>query len=209
MMNGPGGDLFALIWDAKTGSLTGINASGWAPKGLSIEYLKKQGMLHMPSSGIHTVTVPGCVAGWDKLHKRFGKLPWRDLFQPAIYYAENGFPVTELIQWDWENTDSPLRDEARKLYLPNGTAPKVGEIFRNPQLGQAFRLIADQGAAAFYHGPVGQALLETSRELGGTLRRPTSASMSLNGCGPSPPTIAAGKFPSFRPTGRESAHSRC
>jgi len=169
MMNGPGGDLFALVWDAKTGSLTGINASGWAPKGLSIEYLKKQGLPRMPSSGIHTVTVPGCVAGWEKLHKRFGKLAWRDLFQPAIYYAENGFPVTELIQWDWENTNSTLGDEARKLYLPNGAAPKVGEIFRNPQLGRAFRLIADQGAGAFYHGPVGHALLETSRKLGGTL----------------------------------------
>ncbi len=81
MMNGPGGDLFALVWDAKTGTLTGINASGWAPAGLSIEYLKKQGMLRMPTSGIHTVTVPGCVAGWEKLHQRFGKLPWRRFVQ--------------------------------------------------------------------------------------------------------------------------------
>ena len=70
----------------------------------------------MPSDGIHTVTVPGCVAGWEKLHKRFGRLPWRDLFKPAIYYAENGFPVTELIQWDWENTNSTLeRRRARAL----------------------------------------------------------------------------------------------
>ena len=115
MMNGPGGDLFALVWDARTESLIGINASGWAPQALSIDYLKKQGLIRMPASGIHTVTVPGCVAGWEKLHKRFGRLPWRDLFKPAIYYAENGFPVTELIQWDWENTNSPLTDEARKL----------------------------------------------------------------------------------------------
>jgi len=169
MMNGPGGDLFALIWDAKSGALTGINASGWAPAGLSIEYLKKQNMPRMPTSGIHTVTVPGCVAGWEKLHKRFGKLPWSDLFKPAIYYAESGFPVTELIQWDWENSNSPLSDEARKLYLPNGAAPKVGEIFRNPQLGRAFRLIAQLGARALYDGPVGEALLATSRQLGGTL----------------------------------------
>jgi gamma-glutamyltranspeptidase / glutathione hydrolase len=169
MMNGPGGDLFALVWDAKTGRLTGMNASGWAPKGLSIEYLKKQGMLRMPTNGIHTVTVPGCVAGWEKLHKRFGKLPWRDLFKPAIYYADNGFPVTELIQWDWENTNARLGDDARKLYLPNGAPPKVGEIFRNPQLGRALRLIAELGARAFYAGPVGESLLETSRKLGGTL----------------------------------------
>jgi len=168
MMNGPGGDLFALVWDAKTGSLIGINASGWAPKGLSIEYLKQQGMSRIPS-GIHTVTAPGCVAGWEKLHKRFGKLPWADLFKPAIYYAENGFPVTELIQWDWEHSNSPLRDDARQLYLPNGSAPKVGEIFRNPQLGRAFRLIAQLGARAFYDGPIGEALLATSRQLGGTL----------------------------------------
>ncbi len=169
MMNGPGGDLFALVWDARTESLIGINASGWAPQALSIDYLKKQGLIRMPASGIHTVTVPGCVAGWEKLHKRFGRLPWRDLFKPAIYYAENGFPVTELIQWDWENTNSPLTDEARKLFLPNGSAPKVGEIFRNPQLGHAFRLIAELGARAFYGGPVGEALLKTSSELGGTM----------------------------------------
>jgi gamma-glutamyltranspeptidase/glutathione hydrolase len=175
MMNGPGGDLFALVRDAKTGSLIGINASGWAPQGLSIDYLKKQGMARMPSDGIHTVTVPGCVAGWEKLHKRFGRLLWRDLFKPAIYYAENGFPVTEQIQWDWENTNARLSDEARKLYLPNGAAPKVGEIFRNAPLGHAFRLIAELGARAFYDGPVGEALLKSSRELGGTM---TAADLS-------------------------------
>ncbi len=175
MMNGPGGDLFALVWDARTERLVGINASGWAPQALSIGYLKKQGLTRMPSDGIHTVTVPGCVAGWEKLHKRFGRLPWRDLFKPTIYYAENGFPVTELIQWDWENTNSRLSDDARKLYLPNGTAPKVGETFRNPQLGHAFRLIAELGARAFYNGAVGEALLKTSRQLGGTM---TAADLS-------------------------------
>jgi gamma-glutamyltranspeptidase/glutathione hydrolase len=169
MMNGPGGDLFALVWDSKTGKLAGINASGWAPKGLSIDYLKQHGNTHMPSSGIHTVTVPGCVDGWEKLHKRFGRLPWRDLFKPAIYYAENGFPVTELIQWDWENTSSKLEDSAEQLYLPHSAAPKVGEIFRNPQLGHALRLIAELGGRAFYDGPVGEALLKTSRQHGGTL----------------------------------------
>lgn len=169
MMNGPGGDLFALVWDAKTERLIGINASGWAPKGMSIDYLKKQGMTGMPTSGIHTVTVPGCVAGWEKLHKRFGRLAWRDLFRPAIYYAENGFPVTEQIQWDWENTNSRLSDDARKLYLPNGQAPKIGEMFRNVPLGHALRLIAELGARAFYDGPVGEALLKTSQQLGGTM----------------------------------------
>ena len=169
MMNGPGGDLFALIWDSKTGKLTGINASGWAPQGLSIDYLKKQGLSNIPSTSIHSVTVPGCVDGWEKLHKRFGRLPWRDLFKPAIYYAENGFPVSELIQWDWENSSSKLEGDARQLYMPDGRAPKVGEIFRNPQLAHALHLIAELGAQAFYSGPVGEAILETSRKLGGTL----------------------------------------
>jgi len=169
MMNGPGGDLFALVWDSKTGKLTGINASGWAPKGLSIDYLRKQGMSSIPADSIHSVTVPGCVDGWEKLHKRYGRLPWRDLFKPAIYYAENGFPVTELIQWDWEDAGSKLEGPARELYMPNGRAPKVGEIFRNTQLAHALHLIAELGARAFYSGPIGEAILETSERLGGTM----------------------------------------
>jgi gamma-glutamyltranspeptidase/glutathione hydrolase len=171
MMNGPGGDLFALIWEAKTGKLTGINASGWAPQKLTIEFLQKDGHTSMPSTGIHTVTVPGCVEGWERLHKRFGKLPWKDLFQPAIYYAETGFPVTELIQWDWNDAASKLRgdDNASRVFLPNGSAPRVGEIFRNPELAHAFRLIAELGAAAVYGGPIGEAILKTSNRLGGTM----------------------------------------
>jgi len=171
MMNGPGGDLFALIWDAKTGKLTGINASGFAPKGLSIGFLRNQGLASISSHSIHSVTVPGCVAGWEKLHKRYGKIPWRDLFKPAIYYAENGFPVTELIQWDWDNSSSKLTsdDNARAVYLPNGRAPRVGEVYKNPQLAHAFKLIAELGAAAFYSGPVGEAILKTSHHYNGTM----------------------------------------
>jgi gamma-glutamyltranspeptidase/glutathione hydrolase len=169
MMNGVGGDLFAIIWDSKTGKLAGINASGWAPKGLSIDYLHQQGLSTIPTTSIHSVTVPGAVDGWEKLHKRFGRLPWRDLFKPAIYYAENGFPVTEIIQWDWENSSSKLEGPARQLYLPSGAAPKVGENFRNPQLAHALRLIAELGAKAFYSGPVGEAILETSQKAGGTM----------------------------------------
>src|SRR5713101_1519310 len=95
MSDGIGGDLFAIYWSAKTGKLAGINASGWAPKALSIEYLRQKGVGSMPQSGIQSVTVPGCVDGWEKLHRKFGRLPWRDLFQPAISYAETGFPVTD------------------------------------------------------------------------------------------------------------------
>ena len=171
MMNGPGGDLFALIWEAKTGQLHGINASGWAPRKLTIDYLKRNGHSYMPSSGIHTVTVPGCVEGWERVHKKFGKRPWKELFQPAIFYAENGFPVTELIQWDWENAAYKLSadENARRVLLPNGSAPQVGQMFKNPELAHAFRLIAELGAAAVYSGPIGGAILKTSNRLGGTM----------------------------------------
>ena len=108
MMNGVGGDLFLLYWDAKTGKLYGLNSSGWAPRGLSIEYLKQKGTLQMPQAGIDSVTVPGAVDGWAKAHARFGKLPWKDLFTPAIYYAEHGYPVPELIHGFWEGDDTGL-----------------------------------------------------------------------------------------------------
>src|ERR1700704_5783968 len=105
---GIGGDLFAIYWDAKTGKLTAINASGWAPKALTIDVLKSQGNKTMPQEGIQSVTVPGCVDGWAKLHKRFGKLPWKELFQPAIYYADHGYPVTELIREAWKEEEAKL-----------------------------------------------------------------------------------------------------
>src|SRR5499433_490376 len=93
MMNGIGGDLFLIYWDAKSGKLYGLNASGWAPRGLTPDFLKKQGFSSMPEHGIHSVTVPGVIEGWSEAHQRFGKLPWRDLFTPAIYYARHGYPV--------------------------------------------------------------------------------------------------------------------
>src|SRR5260370_39755621 len=98
MMNGIGGDLFAIYWEAKTGKLYGLNSSGWAPKALTIEHLRAKGITEMPQSGIDSATVPGVVDGWQKLHDRFGRLPWRDLFQPAIYFAEQGYPVPEITQ---------------------------------------------------------------------------------------------------------------
>src|SRR5438046_380221 len=101
MMNGIGGDLFAIYWDAKAQKLYGLNASGWAAKGQSIDYLAKQSITKMPQDGIQTVTVPGAVDGWSKAHQRFGKLPWKDLFAAAIYYAEHGYAVPELIHDFW------------------------------------------------------------------------------------------------------------
>ncbi len=176
---GMGGDLFAIYWEAKTGKLTAINASGWAPTGQTIDFLKSKGFKEMPQEGIQSVTVPGCVDGWAKLHKRFGRLPWKDLFQPAIYYAEHGYPVTEMIGAAWEEkdvVDKLAKDQnARRVLLPHGHPPQVGELFHNPQMAAAYRLLAAQGAAAFYRGAIAKALLKTSQRLGGKM---TAADLS-------------------------------
>jgi len=171
MMNGIGGDLFAIYWVAKSGKLYGLNSSGWAPQGLTIAHLKAKGAITMPQLGIDSVTVPGAVAGWSALHGRFGKLPWRDLFQPAIFYAEQGYPVPELIHGFWEDAPDAFAHDAegRRVYLPNGTVPAVGEIFRNPDLAKALRAIAASGADAYYKGEIAQAILNTSNALGGTM----------------------------------------
>jgi gamma-glutamyltranspeptidase/glutathione hydrolase len=173
MMCGLGGDLFVMYWDAKAKKLTGLNASGWAPRNLTIEALAAKGHGLMPSSGIHSVTVPGAVDGWDKMHKRYGKLPWKDLFQPAMYYASNGFPVTETIQQHWQDSTYQRvlldSENAKKTFLPNGSAPRLGEVFRNPDLAHAFELLARGGRQAFYGGSIGEAILSTSKKLGGTM----------------------------------------
>lgn len=171
MMNGIGGDLFALYWDAKAGKLYGINSSGWAPKALTPERLRARGLTEMPDTGIDTVTVPGAVAGWNALHQRFGKLPWKDLFRSAIFYAEEGYPVPEIIQGYWEGDDRPLTDDAEsaRVFLPHGKRPEVGEIFRNPDLAKALRLIAEQGSGAFYKGEIAAAILRTELEFKGTM----------------------------------------
>jgi gamma-glutamyltranspeptidase/glutathione hydrolase len=171
MSCGMGGDLFAIYWDAKSGTLTGLNASGWAPKGLSIDFLQSKKITAMPQEGIHTVTVPGCVDGWEKLHKRFGRLPWAELFRPAIYYASNGFPVTELIAQAWRSSTTKLSLDqyARTIFLPDGAVPGVGEIFRNAELAKTLQLIASEGAVAFYRGPITKNILYISEWRGGTL----------------------------------------
>jgi len=168
MMNGIGGDLFAIYWDAKSGKLYGVNSSGWAPQGLTPEHLKAKGVTTMPEFGIDTVTVPGAVAGWNALHHRFGRLQWRDLFQPAIYYAQNGNPVPEMIHGFWQEADN-LDVEGRRVYLPNGKAPTLGQIFSNPDLAKTLSLIASNGSDAFYKGEIARAILSTSQSLGGTM----------------------------------------
>ena len=178
--NGMGGDLFAIYWEAKTGKIYGLNASGWAPKALTIEHLHEKSTTEMPQFGIDSVTVPGVVDGWTKLHDRWGKLPWRDLFQPAIVYAENGFPVEEIIHawWNGDHDGLLTNAESRRVFLPGGKVPETGEIFRNPDVAHAFTLVADQGEAAFYKGEIAKAILKTSGELGGTMTADDLASYS-------------------------------
>ncbi len=139
MMNGIGGDLFAIVYDAKTGKLYGLNASGWAPAGLSIEFLKSKGIARMPQQGIQSVTVPGTVDGWSKLLARFGTKKFSEVLAPAIYYAREGFPVPE---WDaayWADAVDLLKQDknAAATYLHDGHSPRVGEIFRNPDLAHS------------------------------------------------------------------------
>src|SRR6266404_6090579 len=171
MMNGMGGDLFAIYWEAKTGKLYGLNASGWAPRGLTISHIKTRDATAMPSEGIDSVTVPGAVAGWQALHQRFGKMAWKDLFQAATSYADEGYPVPEIIASYWKDAAETLAydPEAQRVYLPNGKPPAVGQVFQNHDLAKALRLVAENGADAFYKGEIARAILSTSQSLGGTL----------------------------------------
>src|SRR5258707_1092434 len=129
MMNGIGGDLFLLYWDNKAGKLYGLNASGWAPRKLTPEFLAGHGITAMPHDGIHSVTVPGAVEGWSQAHRKFGRLPWKDLFSPAVYYAEHGYAVPEMIQAYWAGEIEKIgkTEEARRVFLPGGSAPQVGD----------------------------------------------------------------------------------
>jgi gamma-glutamyltranspeptidase/glutathione hydrolase len=170
-MNGIGGDLFAIVYEAKTDTLYGLNAAGWSPRRLTIEFLDSRGMSEMPASGIHTVTVPGAVAGWAALNERFGALPFADLLAPAIFYARDGFPLSEVVAAAWAGLTEKLAAEpnAARTYLPNGHAPAPGDVFANADLASSLSLIASDGPAAFYRGRIADAILSLSRQKGGTL----------------------------------------
>ncbi len=171
MMNGMGGDLFAIIYDAKTHKLYGLNASGWAPEKLTIDFLKSKGITHMPQHGIDSVTVPGVVDGWSKLLSRFGTMKLSQVLAPAIYYAREGFPVPE---WDaeyWHAAEPFLRENANlsHTYLIDGHAPAVGEVFRNPDLARSLELVANGGRDAFYKGDLAAKIVAFSHKLGGAM----------------------------------------
>jgi gamma-glutamyltranspeptidase/glutathione hydrolase len=170
-MNGMGGDLFAMVYQSRDDALHGLNASGPAPRGLSPAILHAQGLSAMPLAGIHSVTVPGAVAGWAALHERFGRLPFADLLVPACFYAEGGFPVGSVVSEGWAALEAAVAPEpaAATIYLPRGRAPAPGEVFRNPDLARSLRAVAEHGAAGFYRGPIADAIVQLSRERGGTM----------------------------------------
>jgi gamma-glutamyltranspeptidase/glutathione hydrolase len=173
--NGVGGDLFAIVWDAKTRKLHGLNANGRSPKSLTLarlrEELRKLNVKTIPARGPLPVSVPGAVDGWFELHGKFGKLPMKELLAPAIAYARNGFPVTEVIAEGWVRNARLLKDYPNfaATYMPNGRAPAKGEIFRNPLLADTLTRIAEGGRDAFYKGDIAQRIERYMRANGGYL----------------------------------------
>ncbi len=171
MMNGMGGDLFAIVYDAKTGRLYGLNASGWSPAGLTLAFLADHGMTKMPLFGIDSVTVPGAVDGWTQLLQRFGRLSLHDDLQPAIRTAREGFPVPE---WDalyWAGAAPALTKNpgAAQTYLIDGKAPALGQVFRNPDLARSLTLVANGGRDAFYRGAIAEKILALEKQEGGAM----------------------------------------
>jgi gamma-glutamyltranspeptidase/glutathione hydrolase len=170
MMTGVGGDMFALMWSAKEKKLVALNASGRAGSLMTREELVKRGRTRIPR-GIETVTVPGALAGWDALLKKYGTMTLAQLLEPAIGYAENGFVVTPVISGDWAGQRMILmRDEgAKATFLPNGEPPKAGDYFRNPDYAATLRQIAKEGPSTLYGGALGQKLVARIQQLGGFL----------------------------------------
>ena len=168
---GVGGDLFAIVWDADSESLYGLNASGRSPKSLDLEYFKTQGLEKIPAYGPIPVSVPGAVDGWFELHKAFGSIAMEDILGPAIDYAENGFPVTELIAYYLQGSSRRFKTypNFEKTYMPGGNALEKGDVFKNPYLANTYRALAKTGRDAFYKGPIARTITDFIQAQGGFL----------------------------------------
>jgi gamma-glutamyltranspeptidase / glutathione hydrolase len=170
-VNGIGGDLFMLYYEAKTGKVYGLNSSGWTPKALTIDYLKSKGVTKIDPIGVETIDVPGAVAGWDAMRTRFGTLPFGQLLAPAIYYAQNGFPLAERNARYWIAKNLFNQPGYKETYDIWPTAPKPGDLFRNPALASSLRQIAEHGRDAFYNGPMTETMVKFLDAHGGTHTR--------------------------------------
>ena len=167
-VNGIGGDLFAIVYEAKTGKLYGLNASGWTPKALTVEALKERGITaKLDPISVHTITIPGAVAGWNALRERFGTLPFSKTLAPAIYYAGHGFPLGEKNARYWVSKAVLDQPGWRQTYLPTGAAPQVGDLFANPALAHSLSEIAKGGAGAYYDGTLTDSMVSFLRSQGG------------------------------------------
>jgi gamma-glutamyltranspeptidase/glutathione hydrolase len=169
MSCGLGGDLFAIVWDARSQKLYGLNASGRAAYAATLATFAAKGLKEIPMHGPLSWSVPGCVDGWEALRQRFGSRPMTELLAPAIAYAEEGFPVSEIIADDWQGAASELAriPTSAACFLPGGRAPETGTIFRNADLARTLRAIAEGGRDAFYRGAIARAMVAYSEQTGG------------------------------------------
>ena len=166
-VNGIGGDLFAIYYDAKTHKLYGLNSSGWTPKALTLDALKAKGITEINPIGVETIDIPGAVAGWDALRTRFGTLPFSKLLAPAIYYAANGFPLAERNARYWIAKRLIDQPGYKETYVIWPLAPKPGDLFKNPALANSLRQIATHGRDAFYNGPMTETMVNFLNAQGG------------------------------------------
>jgi gamma-glutamyltranspeptidase len=168
---GIGGDLFAIVWDAKTKKLYGLNASGRSPYAHTRELFKDKGLKEIPITGPLSWSVPGAVSGWEQLRKRFGTKSKQELLWPAIKYAEEGFAVTPVIASEWRGAQKGLSrwPNSARTYLIDGNPPRAGQVFTNPRLAQSYRLIVEGGEDAFYRGPIAQQIVDWSEKNGGLI----------------------------------------
>ncbi len=169
--NGIGGDLFAIVWDAGSEELLGLNASGRSPYDLSLAYFEENGYDEIPYRGPLSVSVPGCISGWFALHEKLGSLPMSTILQPAINYAREGFPLTEVIAAAWEGNARNLQqyEGFSDIYMPNGKTPRKGEVFKNPGLANTLEIIAEEGQDGFYKGKVAKTMADYIKKQGGFL----------------------------------------
>jgi gamma-glutamyltranspeptidase / glutathione hydrolase len=166
-VNGIGGDLFAIVYEAKTGKVYGLNSSGWTPKALTIDYLKQHGVTKIEPRSVHTITVPGCVAGWDALRRKFGTKPFSELLASAVFYAENGFPIPEWGARSWISQAFLKQPGYAETYMPGGKRPQLGDVFKNPALAESLRMIAAHGRDGYYKGQMAENLVKFLRAQGG------------------------------------------